>query len=92
MQSYGNPVCATTNNAAALFCSAEGCNLPAFGCSALCFNNHIHGEMGFDIKLVSWKTLELPLRQIVDRSPLPADIETLERQEKQLVVLIDSLR
>lgn len=75
-----------------MFCAAENCELPAFGCAAPCLSSHNHGKKGLSSRLIQWSAIESEVRRLIDGSPTEEDLEVLKKQEKMIMVMIDELR
>lgn len=89
MISYGTPTCSTTQRPAELFCYTGNCAMPAFVCQSKELSDHNHD---IDMKCQLWNSAFPAVRRAIEREIQPADIAALERQEKQLQMLVDELK
>lgn len=92
MISYDNPVCPTTKYRANLFCSTEGCTKPAFACGEQCLYEEGHFENGALHRVVPWSLVEESVRLAIDLPLSKEELLHLEKQEKQVRIVIEELK
>lgn len=89
MISYGTPLCAITHQTAKHFCVTENCDKPAFACQSEELDSHQHG---ISTRCHFWDAAFPAIQQVVERGLQPSDVAALEKQEKQLQMLIEDLK
>lgn len=88
MKSYHNPTCADTLQSSTVFCTTEGCELSAFGCSDQCMKKHPHG---LTRKTQLWCDIEIYVQQAIENRTDNKDFEIICYQEKQLKILVEEV-
>lgn len=88
MISYINPICPVTNHRATLFCYSENCTQPAFACTTDCLSVGGHSEH----RTALWSNMEGKVQKMIDLPLSKEELQLLEKQEKQLKIIIEQLK